>query len=377
MGYSNNKVTAPVSTDDVSAALGVASNDIGTLCYSDKINGWAKYKPVKTDNPINTPDSWRGDDGDCGFIVPVVTDQARKIIGSSIVFTDKYYKDSNGWIYDRPQDGDWAILDSFDGYYHKAYPPFKDADGDPNVTIYESQADAVTLPINHLLGFNNLTLQVSNFISTQELNYFGILINGSANGAAASKLIISNTTTNFFGNSFTIANPNLPVGTYLGYYLLGSQPGVYGYDDDDELTVTPLPVVAPIKFRIIENGSTAPSGEPITLSITNPNLNNQGDISVTYTIKNVSSTSVSISAIDVDIYAKSTDTTPSESFGKPLLTPITLETYNEYLGTGILTDRLEYLTSISGWDNPKIVVKVKVGLYTITKEAPLFIPAQL
>ncbi|MBQ2417538.1 MAG: hypothetical protein II282_04995, partial [Alistipes sp.] len=163
----------------------------------------------------------------------------------------------------------------------------------------------------------------------------------------------------------------------LGYYLLGSQPGVYGYDDDDELTVAPLPVVAPIKFRIIENGSTAPSGEPITLSITNPNLDNSGRISVTYTIKNVISTSVSISAIDVDIYAKSTDTTPSDSFSKPLLTPITLETYNEYLGTGILTDRLEYLTSISGWDNPKIVVKVKVGLYTITKEAPLFIPAQL
>lgn len=375
MGYSDNKVTAPVSTDIVSAALGVASNDIGTLCYSDKINGWAKYKPVKTDNPINIPDSWRGDDGNCGFIVPVVTDQARKIIGSSIVFTDKYYKDSNGWIYDRPQDGDWAILDSFDGYYHKAYPPFKDADGDPNVTIYESQADAVTLPINHLLGLNNQILQVSDFISTQELNYFGILINGSANGAAASKLIISNTTTSFFGNSFTIANPNLPVGTYLGYYLLGSQPGVYGYDDDDELTVAPLPVVAPIKFTILEDDTPKPTGDVVRITIHKTILGKSNDITVDYTVKNISSTAITIFSIDIDVFAKSTDTTAAETVGQPINGTISLPVYNENFGAGTYSNTLSWISSITNTNAPKIAVRVNTGLKTTTKEAPLFVVA--
>ena len=48
MGYSNGIVTAPVSIDDVKKALGVSSNDLGTLCKATQINKWAKYKPFKS-----------------------------------------------------------------------------------------------------------------------------------------------------------------------------------------------------------------------------------------------------------------------------------------------------------------------------------------
>ena len=38
MAYSNGIITAPVSIDDVKQALGVGSNDLGTLCKSPQIN---------------------------------------------------------------------------------------------------------------------------------------------------------------------------------------------------------------------------------------------------------------------------------------------------------------------------------------------------
>ena len=46
MSVSNGKIIAPVSIDDVKSILGELSNDLATLCRSDKINIWSKYKPI-------------------------------------------------------------------------------------------------------------------------------------------------------------------------------------------------------------------------------------------------------------------------------------------------------------------------------------------
>ena len=46
MSYSNGIISAPVTIDDVKAALGESSNDLATLCKSKNINIWSKYKPV-------------------------------------------------------------------------------------------------------------------------------------------------------------------------------------------------------------------------------------------------------------------------------------------------------------------------------------------
>lgn len=40
-----NKITAPVSVQDVRSVLGETSTDVGTLCRSSKINKYSKYKP--------------------------------------------------------------------------------------------------------------------------------------------------------------------------------------------------------------------------------------------------------------------------------------------------------------------------------------------
>lgn len=42
----NGIISAPVSIDDVKQALGESSNDLATLCNSENINIWSKYKPI-------------------------------------------------------------------------------------------------------------------------------------------------------------------------------------------------------------------------------------------------------------------------------------------------------------------------------------------
>ena len=48
MPYNSNTgiISAPVSIDDVKRALGESSNDLATLCKSENINIWSKYKPI-------------------------------------------------------------------------------------------------------------------------------------------------------------------------------------------------------------------------------------------------------------------------------------------------------------------------------------------
>lgn len=48
MSYNSDSgiISAPVSIDDVKRALGESSNDVATLCKSENINIWSKYKPI-------------------------------------------------------------------------------------------------------------------------------------------------------------------------------------------------------------------------------------------------------------------------------------------------------------------------------------------
>lgn len=46
MSISNGKIIVPVSIEDVKTVLGESSNDLATLCKSENINIWSKYKPI-------------------------------------------------------------------------------------------------------------------------------------------------------------------------------------------------------------------------------------------------------------------------------------------------------------------------------------------
>lgn len=47
MNYNNNLIKAPVvMPTDIAAVLGIDGTDLATLCVSDRINPWAKWKPI-------------------------------------------------------------------------------------------------------------------------------------------------------------------------------------------------------------------------------------------------------------------------------------------------------------------------------------------
>lgn len=124
MALANNKITAPVSVDDVKSLLGESSNDLATLCKSSKINVWAKYKP--TDYNAAFSDNWsKGKDGNYGL--NITTDNR---VGSWSALVAEYSKANNGYsnIYKRPSGGATSPyrLGDFRGYNHKAKPEIGD-----------------------------------------------------------------------------------------------------------------------------------------------------------------------------------------------------------------------------------------------------------
>lgn len=118
---SNGYITAPISLkDDVYYVLGISPSgayyDLAEACSSDKINAWAKYKPVRHD----------------GY--KTLTEANRLSVSYGIKMTDK--TDIEGlysqgeWVYEKPILGmHWMRLTDFSnedgsrGYYHNAIAP--------------------------------------------------------------------------------------------------------------------------------------------------------------------------------------------------------------------------------------------------------------
>lgn len=124
MALANNKITAPVSVDDVKSLLGESSNDLATLCKSSKINVWAKYKPTVYPSPF--PDDWyKAKDGNYGLNITV-----DNRVSSWSALVAEYSKANNGYsnIYNRPSGGATSPyrLGDFRGYNHKAKPEISD-----------------------------------------------------------------------------------------------------------------------------------------------------------------------------------------------------------------------------------------------------------
>lgn len=124
MSNANGKITKPVTTTDVSTVLGVASHDVGTLCTSEKIKMFSRFKPVIIVGGINPDRSgkwWKGSAKDCGIKVWSISSGTSSAIASAIAMMDSD-DELNGWSYDRPTGGEAAPLrlGDFDGYDHKA-----------------------------------------------------------------------------------------------------------------------------------------------------------------------------------------------------------------------------------------------------------------
>lgn len=186
MSIVNGIIQAPVTIADVKTTLGETSNDLAALCRSDKINMWAKYKPVELNKPFTSDEfdfenrkwrdnaTWyRGADfegvGICGI----------KIAHSSTLqsLTELYDKGQSNWS--RVKVGSTFAcpyrLSDFVGYKHAATAPFKR----PFVTSKTNENGSVfaTMMIKNLDTENELTMQEFGKLSEA---YLGLALKDAA-----------------------------------------------------------------------------------------------------------------------------------------------------------------------------------------------------
>ena len=117
MSHSNGIITSPVTTEDISQTLGVASRQVGYLCSNEhgQINRWSRCKPVKVNKRVPlTAGNFK--DLRYGFTLPNFN-----------------VNGGDAWVYNPPlgeDKGYFRMLD-FNGYNHNAiipcqhyFPPF-------------------------------------------------------------------------------------------------------------------------------------------------------------------------------------------------------------------------------------------------------------
>lgn len=159
MSLSNNKITAPVSVDDVADCLGMTrSSTLADLCTSSKINVWAKYRPTVFPSPF--PDDWyKAKDGNYGINITVENGKSN---WKDLVA--EYSKANNGYttLYNKPTGGASVPfrLGDFRGYFHNANPEVKDYLS-TSVFIRESDTNQILTLFNPVSADG---LQVSYFL---------------------------------------------------------------------------------------------------------------------------------------------------------------------------------------------------------------------
>ena len=112
-------ISAPVSIDDVKQALGESSNDLATLCKSENINMWSKYKPIVYREFI-TIDDYHFKDADYGL------NTHRYIVSTTFpTLNDIKSAYNNPWTYNKPYGTSASPyrLTDFKGYSVKAKVP--------------------------------------------------------------------------------------------------------------------------------------------------------------------------------------------------------------------------------------------------------------
>lgn len=297
MGFSNNKITAPISLSDVATALGETNLDVGYLCSSSKVKAWAKYKPVKDDSPITQDGWWDGGDGKCGFTIPSYGGTTGSLYNDNMVglFTDDGV---NGWVYNQPKAGDWLRLTDFEGYYALAAAPYSKLNDATLVKGRDSVLTIVPLASNNT---RDDVLKLSDFPllynpNTEEAIYhFGAFIVGYNNNEAQYRRVISDFKDNhnkpIIGATVDIPINDLPVGTYTIYCILADQPIGYNSetglaDRDMRVTAIPCPGIAPATLVIAD--MQAP------YLLTANYIDNIDSVQPTFTFKNQSNKVVKI-----------------------------------------------------------------------------------
>ena len=222
MSVSNGKIIAPVSIEDVKTVLGETSNDLATLCKSENINIWAKYKPTIYPSPF--PDDWyKAKDGNYGINITVENGKSnwKDLVG-------EYSKSNNGYVnlYNRPTGGANAPyrLGDFRGYFHNANPEVNDY---LTTSVFIRESDTNQLLVNYNpVSVDGSQINYFEFAVFKD-KYFGYIITDK------SKTNLMYITTASTIGSFTVPLPKnaLQVGDYLAFPMFCS----YNYSSNHTL----------------------------------------------------------------------------------------------------------------------------------------------
>lgn len=213
MSNSNGIISAPVTIDDVKTVLGESSNDLATLCKSNNINMWAKYKP--TIYPSDFPSDWyKAEDGNYGLNIAIENGKSnwRDLVA-------EYSKFNNGYtnLYARPTGGSKAPyrLGDFRGYFHNANPEIKNYLVQ-DVFIKENDTNQITVLYNPMSGDGK---EISYFdFAAYKNKYFGYIITDT-NKANLEYIVTAGSTKTF---NVPLPGNALQVGNYLAFPMFCS-----------------------------------------------------------------------------------------------------------------------------------------------------------
>ena len=135
MSIVNGIITAPVTLEDVKSVLNEDSNDIATLCKSNNINMWSKYKPVKlrkkfvTDTLNSDGKSWTAPSGKLGWWLGNNNVNDAALVIPLVTSKSNFDNNKAKWTYNKPYGGDSSPyrLSDFAGYYDDAQAPISPA----------------------------------------------------------------------------------------------------------------------------------------------------------------------------------------------------------------------------------------------------------
>ena len=204
MSHTQNVINAPVTMpSDMAAVLSISGTDLQSNCQSQKINMWAKYKPIQYAQVETLSDSRRAT-LNYGLINIPTWGNINKMINFwlGLDTSSTNYPDCGiqpiYWGYQRPSSyfrlGDFSNAAKTLGYFHGAEAPI----GNVTASSYTIDSSGHLRIIYSLGAQDSRTIALSDLIYPRQLSksvgnmYFGVILYNTSNGT---KYAVTQTTT--------------------------------------------------------------------------------------------------------------------------------------------------------------------------------------
>lgn len=197
MGYSNGKISVPVTMSDIQNAIGNLSTDLDVLCKGSNINMWAKYKPVRKNiidttaqlnenkdywNPLVSSPWWVATDGNYGLTFPkyMISTSVTSMSDQLTALARAINGNLNGWGYEKPRgvttyNEPYRQLD-FLAYNNKAQRPVSSMSGES--TVQGTSSSVWTYMVQYRESDDQVSIQSRDYLVLSDFSSMkkGLLI---------------------------------------------------------------------------------------------------------------------------------------------------------------------------------------------------------